>query len=1098
MTGSDARTAFFTELDQLRSAANKGRRPLPVKEIAEGTGIAVTTLYGWFPADASKKRTVTRKDDQLMAVIVFLMRKAGILAAQQGLDRRAWQDWRDRRDAAVAADAPVGVRSFYKAKVREGLAPLSGLRQRETELAMLADFCAGTARYLWIRADPWAGKSALLSTFLLDPPPEVTTIGFFVTARANENTHQVFTDTVLDQLRVLLPDELDTIVSERVSRDGLRAEMLSTAAEREAAAGRRLVLVVDGLDEYTDTDRIPITDLLPARPHDNLQVIVASRYGPEILVPAHHPLAGAIRYELTKSQFAAGLEQLAHTELKALLEENPAHRDLVALITVAKGLTGHEIGELTGLAPFEIDPLLRERASRSFRTTLVPASLDGTEELAYVLAHDTLQDIAEHQLGHQLDTALQRLHVWADRYRHQGWPAHTPDFLLRRYFPVLDQHEDLTRTTALAMDTIRHDRIRARTGGDLIALDEIRTVQQRICAQPVPDLLTTARLARYRARLHQANNKIPTTLPAVWAELGRPERAEALARTLPDPVHQAQALRGVAVAVAATDPDRAEALAITITYPRDQAEALRGVAVAVAQSDPDRAEALARTLTSPRQQAQALSGIASAIAKTDPDRAGRLADRAEALARAITDTWVHDRVLSGVVAAVAQTDPDRAEALAITITDPDRHAEALGGVAVAVAQTDPDRVGRLADRVEALARTLTTWPQQAQALRGIVAAVAATDPGRAEALARTITITDPDRHAEALGAVVAAIAQTDPDRAGRLADRVEAFAVTLTYPEHRAQALAGIATAVAQTDAHRAGRLADRAEALARTITDTWEYDRALNKVVAAVAATDPDRAEALTQTITDKWQQDWALRAVAVAIAETDPDRAEALTRTITDRSRQAEALRAVAVAIAETDPDRAEALARTFADPRQQAWALEQVMAAVAQTAPDPGRAEALSCNTDPQQHDRALDEVVAAIAETDPDRAEALARTITDPWQHDRAISRIAAAVAKIDPDRAEALARTITDPRQQAEVLGEAIAVIAQTDPDQVQSSDPAAHNLTRRPAANSLHSRGRGLLALAWSVLSWEIPVQALPAVDPTVLQALVDDLLIES
>lgn len=92
-------------------------------------------------------------------------------------------------------------RSLYPAQVRELIAPIGGLIDREDELAMLTRFCEGQDRYLWIRADPWAGKSALLSSFLLDldPQPGVTVVGFFITARlADQNDHRAFTDAVLD------------------------------------------------------------------------------------------------------------------------------------------------------------------------------------------------------------------------------------------------------------------------------------------------------------------------------------------------------------------------------------------------------------------------------------------------------------------------------------------------------------------------------------------------------------------------------------------------------------------------------------------------------------------------------------------------------------------------------------------------------------------------------------------------------------------------------------------------------------------------------------------------------------------------------------
>ena len=71
----------------------------------------------------------------------------------------------------VVAPRPVS-RSSYVQQVRR-IAPSDppGLLGREGELAELARFCLEQERspYTWWQAGPWAGKSALLSTFVLRP-----------------------------------------------------------------------------------------------------------------------------------------------------------------------------------------------------------------------------------------------------------------------------------------------------------------------------------------------------------------------------------------------------------------------------------------------------------------------------------------------------------------------------------------------------------------------------------------------------------------------------------------------------------------------------------------------------------------------------------------------------------------------------------------------------------------------------------------------------------------------------------------------------------------------------------------------------------------
>uniref|UniRef100_UPI00059545BD hypothetical protein n=1 Tax=Nocardia takedensis TaxID=259390 RepID=UPI00059545BD len=568
---------------------------------------------------------------------------------------------------AVSNAALLTGRSLYVSQVREFLAPVDGLRGRDHELEELAAFCRGEDPYLWIKAKPWAGKTALLSWFTLYPPQGVTVIGFFITDRlADQNTHTAFTAAIFDQLAVLLPDQRALIASATINRDGLRNELLTLAARHEADRGRRLVLVVDGLDE--DTGKPPIVTLLPTRPDPNLRIVVASRHGPTLPISRKHPLITAETRPLRSSPFAADVREQALAELGALLHGSDNHRDLLALITTANGLTASELTDLTGMAPFEIDGLLHAVAGRSLRTRSHYSGPDGTGDPVYVLAHETLQRTAETALGTTyINRCLERLHAWADRYRDLAWPDDTPDFLLRRYFPILDKHNNYPRMTEAALDAARHDRMRTHTGGDVNALAEIRVVQQHICDQSDPDLLTAARLARHRDELHSRYEGISTALPATWARLGQPDRAATIARSISSFWHRADALARIATAIATTHPDRAENIA--------------------------------RSITEPQQQAQALARIAGAIATTHPDRG-------ENIARSIEDRWQQAQAHARIARAIAATDPDRAENIAHSITDLSRRVQAFAWIARAIATSDPVRAGQLTDQAEAITNNL--------------------------------------------------------------------------------------------------------------------------------------------------------------------------------------------------------------------------------------------------------------------------------------------------------------------------------------------------------------------------------------------------------
>ena len=961
-------------------------------------------------------------------------------------------------------------RSAYLEQVHD-IAP-DALIGRDGELAEWVEFCVGPETYAWWQAGPWAGKTALASWFVTHPPDGVDIVSFFITGSvAGQADSDAFLNAMIKQLNALDPagEESAAVAGARV---GAWLSLLASMAAQAEERGRRLVVVVDGLDQ-DDAGATPargrpsIASLLPRRPPYGLRFIITSRPDPGLPddVPSGHPLRTCIPRRLPVSPVAQDLALRARQELRDLLTGDQTAIDVVGYIAGSGGsLSGSDLSALTGAPPLKLDPILHGVSGRSLQTRPSTDSLNTGPDPAtrvYLFAHDTLRVTAEEQLGAELADYREGIHDWIASYAMGGWPDTTPGYALRGYPRLLTATSDVTRLSALARTPRRHAFLLRATGSDYAALAEIRAAQLLIAGRNVPDLQALVELAVYRHAISIRNQSIPVGLPAVWARLARFDHAEALARTITDPDDQAQALAAVASAAAqAGDPDRAEALARGITDPYARAQALAAVASAAAQAgDPDRAEALARGITDPYARAQALAAVASAAAQAgDPDRA-------EALARGITDPYARAQALAGLASAAAQAgDLDRAsrmaadaEAVARTITDPDAQARALAGLAGAAAQAgDPDRASRMAADAEAVARTITDPDARAQALAGLASAAAqAGDPDRAsrmaadaEAVARTIT--DPDARAQALAGLASAAAQAgDLDRASRMAADAEAVARSITDPDARAQALAAVATAAAQAGDP------DRAEALARSITDPDAQAQALAAVASAAAqAGDLDRAsrmaadaEAVAHDITDPDARAQALAAVATAAAQAgDLDRAsrmaadaEALARTITDPYDQAQALAGLASAAAQAgDPDRAEALARDITDPDARAQALAAVASAAAQ-AGDLDRAYRMAADaeavartiTDPDARAQALTMASAAAQAGDPDRAEALARGITDPGARAQALAAVASAAAQAgDPDRAEALARDITDPGARAQALAGLASAAAQ--------------------------------------------------------------------
>ncbi len=195
-----------------------------------------------------------------------------------------------------------------------------------------------------------------------------------------------------------------------------------------------------------------------------------------------------------------------------------------------------------------------------------------------------------------------------------------------------------------------------------------------------------------------------------------PDRAERIARSIAGKSSKVPATSGVAEALEPADPELAAlllAVAEPIGHSSDQywkAQALIGVAEALAATHPDRAERIARSIGGDVDlEASTLSGIAKVLAATDPDRA-------EPIAHSIGDRYWKQSALSGIAKTLAATDPDRAEPIARSITDGDAKVSALSGVAEALAAADPERAARLLADAEPIARSIVYEPSKASAL----------------------------------------------------------------------------------------------------------------------------------------------------------------------------------------------------------------------------------------------------------------------------------------------------------------------------------------------------------------------------------------------
>lgn len=325
----------------------------------------------------------------------------------------------------------------YQAQVRD-IAP-DRLLDRGAELGELVGFCAGEQPYAWWQAGPWAGKSALMAWFVLHSPAGVDVVSFFVTARlAGQSDSEACTNALIEQLAALIGESPASLLTAGARR-GTLLRLLEDAAKRAREAGRRLLLVIDGLDEDSGTTT-SIAALLPRRPPPEVRVLVASRPHPPIPddVPGDHALRTISPRHLDVSEHARDVERRAKHELKQLLAGDNLQREVLGFITAAGGgLTLGDLEQLTQRPPFEIDGLLGGLFGRSVGSRIGRSSVGYPDERVYLFTHETLKLVAEQQYGNSLTTYRNRLHNWADSCQRRGWATDTPHYLLRGYTRML-------------------------------------------------------------------------------------------------------------------------------------------------------------------------------------------------------------------------------------------------------------------------------------------------------------------------------------------------------------------------------------------------------------------------------------------------------------------------------------------------------------------------------------------------------------------------------------------------------------------------------------------------------------------------------------
>lgn len=1028
---------------------------------------------------------------------------AGLSEAVSSVLREV-SDLRGMLASSTSANSGL-VRSAYLNQVVRRIAP-GELRDRGSELEELARFCTGPhdRSYLFWQGPAWAGKSALMSWFAIHPPPEARVLSFFVTSRwAGHSDRSAFVEVMLEQAAAVLREPLPPSLP--ATREAHLLELLERAAEASQQQNIRLVLLIDGLDEDHGVSGVAeghsIAALLPPRPPAGMRIVVAARPHPPIPpdVVDDHPLRDrGIVLTLRPSRHAAVLRFDMQRDLARLVRGGKYEQDLLGFVTAAGGgLSAQDLAELTRTQAWQVEERLGSVAGRSFDRRSSQWRPPEAAADVYVLGHEDLQASASQLLGGaRLEVYRRRLHAWADGYRRRSWPDSTPEYLLRGYYSMLRDTGDVPRMVSCATDAVRHDRMLDISGGDTAALAEIAAVQDTSCRLDVLDIQAMVLIALHRDVLLQRNANIPAGLPAAWAWLGRPSRAEALLGALTDPRLLTKAVAALAPAfakvrefrratelasaiddgyeranvlddvvsamVAEGEIDQAESLARSVFPPdfKDRALACL-VDVVAAGGDLDRAAEIANSIPAADQQMQALALLAqrSTIAG-DGERARRVVAKVRALLHSSqSDSGVrrHMVLLFAVRALAAAGDFDQAERLARSESDTREQLDSLNElVRMTAAAGDLELAERLARSIgDDVVNSGRLRNYQGSALASV--AVAAARVGDLDRASRLLTSLNSHHVGEVLPEVVAAAAAT-----GGLAD-AEALIVAATGTEDRPEYVKTDALTALATEAARLGRLPDVEKVVGSLGNVSWRADALAAAAVAAASAglTDQARshavqAEALARSVGSKGWRDQALMDVSRALAIAGHlDDAAGMARRLADPGQQAGALTfIVRCLVAAGQLDQAETIAKSVRNTKDQDYR-GHAQALIAVAFADEGNIGEV---------ERILYDIASLNAQIEPitilckvaarngmaGTAEYYARLVAhDNWQAPLVV--LAQATAITNAHRAEEIARAIPDKYWKAQALSHvAEAACGSGDFDRAYSLSQEAEELIGPP------------------------------------------------
>jgi hypothetical protein len=433
----------------------------------------------------------------------------------------------------------LAVHSTYMTHVQQ-LAP-DILRDRAGEMLEIEEFAgrvdSDSSSYLYWRGDPFAGKTAIMASFVCRDHSAFDTVAFFVTGRiVSQSDSYSFAEAMIEQLSALLRKDLPILVGES-SRARYFIELLEMALVQAASSERNLLLLIDGVDEdsgWKDGARDSILSLLPRQSRAHLRVVLAGRNNPTFPfdLPSDHAVRTCPTRVVNQSPYVRDLEVAGQEELNTILRGGElAQRVICTLIAAQDHLTLRDLEELTGSAPFELLGILAGASGRALHVAARDGDLDRGES-AYAFAHETLVEAAIQSVGQKrIQECVERLQTWCHGYAGSGWPTNTPWYLLVAYQDALMRSGDLDGAFELVTSTARINELTRRTRSDSRALSQIDSVASMIDANS-GDFTRQALLAFQRDRIVARSSRLPVSVPIALMCVGDLDRAQALIAAL--------------------------------------------------------------------------------------------------------------------------------------------------------------------------------------------------------------------------------------------------------------------------------------------------------------------------------------------------------------------------------------------------------------------------------------------------------------------------------------------------------------------------------------------------------------------------------------